>query len=85
MSRGNGSETLFRTGEDRRRFLGLAAELARRFGTEVHAFMLMDNHFHLLVRCLGAEMSETLKWRFCVSIGGVCGGCTRTRKPRRGD
>ena len=35
---------------DRRRFLGRVAELPERFGLEVHAFVLMDNHYHLLVR-----------------------------------
>lgn len=62
MSRGNGGETLYRSDEDRRRFLGLVAELPGRFGTEVHAFVLMDNHYHLLVRCRRTDVSETLRW-----------------------
>lgn len=40
----------------------MVAELPGRFGTEVHAFVLMDNHYHLLVRCCGADLSETLQW-----------------------
>jgi REP element-mobilizing transposase RayT len=62
MSRGNGGEVLYRADEDRRRFLGLVSELPDRFGTEVHAFVLMDNHYHLLVRCRRADLSETLRW-----------------------
>ncbi len=62
MSRGNGGEAIFRTDVDRRRFLGLVAELPERFGTEVHAFVLLDNHYHLLVRCRRASLSETLRW-----------------------
>jgi REP element-mobilizing transposase RayT len=62
MSRGNGGEDLFRVERDRRRFLGLVAELPERFGTEIHAFVLMDNHYHLLVRCRRTELSETLRW-----------------------
>ncbi len=62
MSRGNGGEALYRTDEDRRSFLGLVAELPRRFGTEVHAFVLMDNHYHLVVRCRRTDLSETLRW-----------------------
>ena len=46
MSRGNGGEALYRTDEDRRRFLGRVAELPERYGTEVPAFVLMDNHYH---------------------------------------
>ena len=62
MSRGNGGEALYRADTDRRRFLGLVAELPERFGTEVHAFVLMDNHYHLLVRCRRTDVSETLRW-----------------------
>lgn len=61
-SRGNGGNVIFRTDEDRRRFLGLVAELPGRFRTEIHAFVLMDNHYHLLLRCSGASVSETLRW-----------------------
>jgi REP element-mobilizing transposase RayT len=62
MSRGNGGEVIYRTDEDRRRFLGRVAELPERFGTEIHAFVLMDNHYHLLVRCRRSDLSETLRW-----------------------
>ena len=60
MSRGIGGETIHRNDDDRRRVPGLVAELPGRFGAEVHAFVLMDNHYHLLVRCrrTGAETSE---------------------------
>ncbi len=61
-SRGNGGEVLFRRDDDRRAFLGLVSELPERFGTEVHAFVLMENHYHLLVRCRRTELSETLRW-----------------------
>ncbi len=61
-SRGNGGETVFRRDDDRRAFLGLVSELPERFGTEIHAFVLMDNHYHLLVRCRRTDISETLRW-----------------------
>ena len=62
MSRGNGGEDIYRRDEDRRRFLGLVSELPERFGTEIHAFVLMDNHYHLLVQCRRGTLSETLRW-----------------------
>lgn len=34
MSRGDGGEAIYRNDEDRRRFLGLLAEVPGRFGTE---------------------------------------------------
>lgn len=62
MSRGNGSKAIFHSDTDRRRFLGLISELPERFGTEIHAFVIMPNHYHLLVRCRRASLSETLRW-----------------------
>lgn len=62
VSRGSGGLAIYRDDEDRRRFLGLVSELPERFGVEVHAFVLMDNHYHLLVRCRRASLSETLRW-----------------------
>ena len=62
VSRGNGGEAIYRKDEDRRQFLGLVSELPERFGTEIHAFVLMGNHYHLLVRCRRIDLSETLHW-----------------------
>lgn len=62
MSRGNGGKNLFLNDDDRRAFLGMVSELPERFGTEVHAFVLMPNHYHLLVQCRRTELSETLRW-----------------------
>ena len=47
---------------DRRRFLGAAAGLPERFALEVHAFVLMHNHFHLLVRTTEANLSQAMRW-----------------------
>jgi putative transposase len=62
MSRGNRREALFRSDQDRRRFLGLVAELPDRFRIEVHAFVLMDNHYHLVVRTPEANLSDGVRW-----------------------
>jgi putative transposase len=62
VSRGNGGEELFRDDPDRRRFLGLVSELPERFFLEVHAFVLMSNHYHLLVRCRAANLSDAIRW-----------------------
>jgi putative transposase len=47
---------------DRRRFLGSVAELPERFVIEVHAFVLMDNHYHLLLRTSQANLSHAVRW-----------------------
>lgn len=61
-SRGNRREAIYRTDTDRRRFLGLVAELPERFGVEVHAFVLMDNHYHLVVRTPEPNLSDAMRW-----------------------
>ncbi len=50
MNRGHRGGGLYLEEADRHRFLGAMAELPERFGLEVHGFVLMDNHYHLLVR-----------------------------------
>ncbi len=61
-SRGNRREPIYRTDADRRRFLGLLGELPERFGLEVHAFVLMDNHYHVVVRTPEPNLSEAMRW-----------------------
>ena len=61
-ARGNRRGTLFFNDTDRRRFLGLLAETPERFGVQVHALVLMDNDYHLLVRTPRANLSEAIQW-----------------------
>jgi REP element-mobilizing transposase RayT len=42
--------------------LGLLAERPDRFAIEVHAFVLMDNHYHLLLRTTEANLSQAVRW-----------------------
>jgi len=60
--RGNGGEKIFRDDTDRRRFLGMVSELGGRFSVKIHAFVLMDNHYHLRLRCWEANLSEATRW-----------------------
>ena len=62
VNRGNRREAIFRSDTDRQRFLGRLAEPPERFRTEVHAFVLMDNHYHLLLRTWDANLSEAIRW-----------------------
>jgi len=62
MNRGHRGGALFLEDADRRRFLGAVGELPERFGLEVHAFVLMDNHYHLLVRTGEANLSLAVRW-----------------------
>ncbi|MEX0878675.1 MAG: transposase [Thermoanaerobaculia bacterium] len=48
-SRGNERKEIFRDDEDRALFLRLLARMANRFTWRIHAFVLMGNHYHLLL------------------------------------
>ena len=62
MNRGHRGSTLFHDDTDRGRFLGIVAEVPERFGLELHAFVLMDNHYHLLLRTGEANLSQAVRW-----------------------
>ena len=47
--RGNDRQAIFRDDADRREMLDLLAEHARAHGVEIHAYVLMTNHLHLLL------------------------------------
>ncbi|MDM0051908.1 transposase [Variovorax sp. J22R115] len=48
IQRGNNRQPVFVDRADHEFFLGLIGENAARFGIALHAYVLMDNHFHLL-------------------------------------
>jgi len=48
IQRGNNRQPIFVDRADRERLLALLAEHAPRLGIALHAYVLMDNHFHLL-------------------------------------
>ena len=48
IQRGNNRQLVFVDRADREMLLALAGDHAREFGVAVHAYVLMDNHFHFL-------------------------------------
>jgi len=62
VNRGNRRERIFLTDDDRRGFLERLAEMPGRFRVEVHAFVLMDNHYHLLVQPSQRNLSRAIQW-----------------------
>jgi putative transposase len=48
IQRGNNRQPIFVDGQDFDTMLALIAEYARQYLVAVHAYVLMDNHFHLL-------------------------------------
>ena len=48
VQRGNNRQPIFTDSEDYETMLALQGEHARRYAVALHAYVLMDNHFHLL-------------------------------------
>ena len=55
IQRGNNRQAIFADRQDFEAMLALLAENAQKFGVAVHAYVLMDNHFHLLATPTTAE------------------------------
>lgn len=62
MARGNRREAIFFNDDDRRFFLKTLADARERTGWRIHAWVLMDNHYHLLVETPHANLVEGMKW-----------------------
>jgi putative transposase len=62
MSRGDGREAIFYDDADRVEFLRTLGQACRKSGWQVHAYCLMNNHFHLVVERPRANLVEGMKW-----------------------
>jgi len=61
-ARGLERRTLFRDDRDRVHFLELVGAASERFGVLIHAYVLMDNHYHLMVETPAANLSQAMQW-----------------------
>lgn len=61
-ARGNEHRAIYRDHRDRRHFCELLAEMVARFDLALHAFVLMDNHYHLLLELREANLSRAVQW-----------------------
>jgi REP element-mobilizing transposase RayT len=50
LSRGNEQRPIFIDNDDRLLFLETLGEMSERFEIDIFAYVLMDNHYHLLFR-----------------------------------
>ena len=63
LNRGNGRQTIFRKPEDYEAFLRVFAEGLERYAVELFSFVLMPNHWHLVLRPgKDGEMGRLLRW-----------------------
>jgi putative transposase len=62
LSRGNERKEIFRDEKDYLRFLDTLGKMVDRFKLEVHAYVLMRNHFHLLIQTKESNLSRAIQW-----------------------
>src|SRR5438876_4853022 len=60
-NRGNNGQAIYLDNRDRRHFLDLISEIIERYSVEVHAYVLMSNHYHLFVRTPEANLSAAMQ------------------------
>jgi REP element-mobilizing transposase RayT len=60
--RGNAGRRIYRDDADRRRFLEMLTQVVQRHSWLCHAYCLMDNHYHLLVETIGANLGAGMQW-----------------------
>jgi putative transposase len=62
MARGNRRERIYHDDDDRRFFLAAISEACERTGWRVHAWVLMSNHYHLLIQTPEPNLVDGMKW-----------------------
>jgi REP element-mobilizing transposase RayT len=60
-SRGNEKREVFRDDADRKRWLGLLGKVVVLFGWRLHGYVLMGNHFHLIVETPIPSLSRGMR------------------------
>lgn len=57
-SRGNERKPIFRDDKDRLRFLDILSQAIELFHLRLHAYVLMDNHYHLFLETLQGKLNR---------------------------
>lgn len=62
MSRGNHSNLIFRDVPDLEAFLKCLGQASEKTGWLIHAYVLMGNHYHLLLETPRGNLVAGMKW-----------------------
>lgn len=62
LSRGNEGRDIFNDDKDRTLFIDTLGEVSDRFSVDIFAFVLISNHYHLLLRTNHANLSKAMQW-----------------------
>ena len=61
-ARANERKDLFHDDSDRAHFKELVGETVERYALRLHAWVLMANHYHLLLQAPGGNLSRAMQW-----------------------
>jgi len=62
MARGNQRQVVFRDDRDYHRFLETLGQACQKTGWRIHAYVLLGNHYHLLLETPEANLVAGMKW-----------------------
>jgi len=62
FSQGSGKRVLFHTRTDREKFLQIIEDAYKRFGIIVHAYCLMNDHYHFIIETPRANISKAMQF-----------------------
>lgn len=79
ISRGNERRSIFLDNADRFKFLAILKDYHERYNVLIHSFVLMDNHYHLILETPKANLVEVMH-----GINGVYTGYFNRRHVRCG-
>ena len=60
-SRGNERKAVFKSKRDRENFLEYLESATRRYDAVIHAFCMMDNHYHILLETPTGNLSQIMR------------------------
>ena len=78
-SRGIGRRTIFETDRDHEHFLELLECMVERYSIILHAYVLMGNHYHLLIESPEGNVSRAMQW-----LNTSCGVWFNLKRGRAG-
>src|SRR5206468_4237132 len=61
-ARGNERRAIFRDDTDYEHFLSLLAQMVSQYGFQLHTYVLMPNHYHLLIEISQDNLSRGMQW-----------------------
>lgn len=79
LSRGIEQRDIFDDEVDRFNFLNILGSMSERFNIDTYAYVLMNNHYHLLIKTNGSNLSRSMQW-----LGTTYTGRFNQRHGRKG-